>query len=300
MTTAWVFHRGALGDSVLLWPRLRVLRADGYSVTLVTDASKGRLAARELGIACADAESARFSALWREGASVVPVEGVALVVDHVGAPSRDFGGSSAKAPPDSAQEHRTSWHINLARMFPGARIESAAPPTGAVAREFSERDPRALPARRENPGGPVVMHVGAGSEDKRWPMERWLELATMARDRGGPGELIAGEVEAERLARGERAAFEAAGGRFLHSLDELADVVSGARVFVGSDSGPTHLAAQLGVATVALFGPTDPGVWGPVGPAVSVLTGPAESHMTLIEWESVAARIKALACPPLG
>lgn len=44
-----------------------------------------------------------------------------------------------------------------------------------------------------------------------------------------------------------------------------------AALFVGADTGPTHLAAAAGTPTVALFGPTDPGRFGPVGPRVRVL-----------------------------
>lgn len=43
-----------------------------------------------------------------------------------------------------------------------------------------------------------------------------------------------------------------------------------AALFVGADTGPTHLAAALGVPTVALFGPTDPARFGPVGPRAAV------------------------------
>jgi len=44
-----------------------------------------------------------------------------------------------------------------------------------------------------------------------------------------------------------------------------------AALFVGADTGPTHLAAAAGTATVALFGPTDPARFGPVGPRVRIL-----------------------------
>jgi ADP-heptose:LPS heptosyltransferase len=42
-------------------------------------------------------------------------------------------------------------------------------------------------------------------------------------------------------------------------------------VFVGHDSGLTHLAAALGRPTVAIFGPTDPEIWGPRGKHVTVV-----------------------------
>jgi ADP-heptose:LPS heptosyltransferase len=53
----------------------------------------------------------------------------------------------------------------------------------------------------------------------------------------------------------------------------LAGVLAHARLFVGHDSGVTHLAAALHVPTVALFGPTDPVQWAPRGPHVFVVRG---------------------------
>ncbi|OGP69349.1 MAG: hypothetical protein A2170_01520 [Deltaproteobacteria bacterium RBG_13_53_10] len=52
------------------------------------------------------------------------------------------------------------------------------------------------------------------------------------------------------------------------SLLELASVIDGSRLFVGNDSGITHMAAALGVSTVAIFGPSDPKVWSPRGKKV--------------------------------
>ena len=130
------------------------------------------------------------------------------------------------------------------------------------------------------------MVVGAGGEAKRWAMDRWVELAARLR---GAGEvrLIAGPVERERFAASERAMFEAAGGEFVSErggLGELADVIRHARGYVGCDTGPTHLAAQMGVATVALFGPTDAAVWGPVGARVRVIAPATRMGM---EWLTV-------------
>ncbi len=291
MSAAWIFHRGALGDSVLLWPRLRVLRAGGHAVMLVTDASKGKLAARELGIAHEDAERPRFHALWQEHAPIEAVRGVSLVIDHVG-PKPCLGIQNT----DLTEEPPSRWHENLARMFPGAAIESVLPPTGAEARALSAADSRAMPALRENAGGAIVMHVGAGSEAKRWAMERWVELGAALRSEGHTVELIAGEVEAERLSGRERAAFEGAGGRFLATLEALADVLGAARVFVGCDSGPTHLAAQLGVPTVALFGPTDPAVWGPAGPRVVVVAPESGRGMEWLSAGEVERGVRRVEC----
>jgi ADP-heptose:LPS heptosyltransferase len=55
------------------------------------------------------------------------------------------------------------------------------------------------------------------------------------------------------------------------SLTEVVGLLSCADAFVGNDSGVTHLAAAMGLRTVALFCPTDPAVYRPLGPTVTVL-----------------------------
>jgi hypothetical protein len=253
---------------------LSALRTEG-PVTLVADGSKADLAAGRLGIAGRDAESRRFGELWVAGSRPTPERSVGRVVAFLG--------------PGPGTE---TWAANAAAMFPCATIELIAErPDARLARAWSVRGGAAQP--NQNPEGPVVLHVGAGSEAKRWPLDRWLEVANRVRACGKTAALLAGEVELERMPGGERAAFAAAGGAFLSSLDTLADRIHSASIFVGADSGPTHLAAQLGVRTVALFGPTDPDRWAPVGPAVRVIVPDAPAGM---EWLAPGAVARALGC----
>jgi hypothetical protein len=56
------------------------------------------------------------------------------------------------------------------------------------------------------------------------------------------------------------------------SLTQVLELLSCADAFLGNDSGVTHLAAALGVRTIAVFGPTNPDIYSPIGPAVTVLT----------------------------
>lgn len=67
---------------------------------------------------------------------------------------------------------------------------------------------------------------------------------------------------------------EAFGGARVVSRDSLlavAGALAGATLYLGNDSGITHLAAAAGCPTVAVFGPTDPAVWAPQGPHVRVV-----------------------------
>ena len=58
------------------------------------------------------------------------------------------------------------------------------------------------------------------------------------------------------------------------SLLSVAYLLNQATLYIGHDSGITHLASLLGVPCIALFGPTDPGRWAPRGDHVSVIRGP--------------------------
>jgi ADP-heptose:LPS heptosyltransferase len=59
----------------------------------------------------------------------------------------------------------------------------------------------------------------------------------------------------------------------IDNLYELACWLATARVYIGNDSGITHLAAAVGTPVVAIFGPTDPAVWAPRGDRARVVSG---------------------------
>jgi ADP-heptose:LPS heptosyltransferase len=104
--------------------------------------------------------------------------------------------------------------------------------------------------------GTVVLHPFSGSARKNWPLEGYRELAKLL---PGPIEWLAGPEE------------QLAGAVRIENLGELALWLTGARAYVGNDSGITHLAAAVGVPTVAIFGPTEPTVWCPRGETVKMV-----------------------------
>lgn len=118
----------------------------------------------------------------------------------------------------------------------------------------------------------VYLHPGSGGECKRWPAGGFRQLAGHLRERGLRPVVILGPVEVER---GEQAFWLEApvALRISPPLEALAAELARARLFIGNDSGVSHLAAAVGCPTLALFGPTDPAVWAPRGPRVHVLRG---------------------------
>jgi ADP-heptose:LPS heptosyltransferase len=119
----------------------------------------------------------------------------------------------------------------------------------------------------------IILHPGSGSKRKVWPMERFLSLAQILQDRFGSRILIVlGPAEGSEVER----VFERIGPyAFIQvkglSLLQLASVMEGCRLFIGNDSGISHMASALGIPTIAIFGPTDPRVWSPRGEKVWVV-----------------------------
>lgn len=103
----------------------------------------------------------------------------------------------------------------------------------------------------------AVIHPYSGSPRKNWPLDRFREVAARL---PMPVRWCAGPEE--DLENAER----------FDNLYELACWLAGARIYIGNDSGVTHLAAAVGTPTVAIFGPTDPAVWAPRGDRVAVVS----------------------------
>ena len=124
----------------------------------------------------------------------------------------------------------------------------------------------------------AILNPGAGWGAKRWPAQRYGEVAKALAADGllsilncGPGE--------EDLAREAEGASEGAAKAMQCSISELIALTRRAKLFIGGDTGPMHLAAALRVPVVAIFGPTDPARNGPYGTRSVVLRN-AESMTT--------------------
>ena len=119
----------------------------------------------------------------------------------------------------------------------------------------------------------VVIHPGSGSVHKCVAPETLASVVIAAQASGTTPVILEGPADWEPVAR----LLKLCGDPpiVMKSLDLLtvAGVLAQARLFVGQDSGITHLAGLMGVRTVALFGPTDPVRWAPNGAHVTVVQG---------------------------
>jgi len=151
------------------------------------------------------------------------------------------------------------------------KVPAVAFPADARAEERIERQLRETGIRDF-----VILNPGAGWGAKQWPAARYGEVARSLGRCGlqsivnyGPGE--------ETLARETEAASDSAAHAWQSSVGELIALIRRAKLFIGGDTGPLHLAAALKIPVVGIFGPTDPARNGPYGTRSVVLRNPAST-----------------------
>jgi ADP-heptose:LPS heptosyltransferase len=109
------------------------------------------------------------------------------------------------------------------------------------------------------PSNLLVIQPGSGGRSKRWPPERFSDVA---RRSGMEVICVLGPAELDPPDSSLRVAPRVVEAP---SLEDLVSLLATARVYLGNDSGVTHLAAALATPVLAVFGPTDPARWGPRG-----------------------------------
>ena len=120
-----------------------------------------------------------------------------------------------------------------------------------------------LPLRGSDKGNTIV-HIGAGSPSRLWPLERWAKVTEHLHAMGHRIILTGSGAEATMVAEVRRqACLPAECDRSGTDIRTLAQLVAGARLVVSVDSGVSHLATAFRRPAVTLFGPVPPAWWGP-------------------------------------
>lgn len=168
----------------------------------------------------------------------------------------------AWVPFDDLNTHTVRMHLSLAAVL-GIPASSDIP-VGWTARDAEAVDE--LLGNHPDARPLAVFHTYPKFRYKLWPLERWQSLGA-ALARGGYRLALTGSADAA-----ERAFIDALAARLppdtvnaagLLTLSGSACLVSRAAAYIGADTAMTHIAAALGVPTVALFGPSNPVKWGP-------------------------------------
>jgi heptosyltransferase-3 len=251
-----IIRPGAIGDFILTLPAMESLQA-GY--TEVWAASQNlplaRFAGRARSIVSTGLDMLQFNPNYQ---LMQQLRGFDSIISWYGANRPEFRAVVkdlpfeffTAIPPGDCAMHAADFFA----------AQAGAPPGPAIPRIQCPR----------SDGGFAVIHPFSGSPKKCWPLDRYQALARLLEPHmpvrwcAGPEEQLPAAV---RIA----------------DLYELACWLATARVYVGNDSGITHLAAAVGTPVVALFGPTDPRIWAPRGPQVRVIARPALGDITMDE-----------------
>jgi ADP-heptose:LPS heptosyltransferase len=295
-----LLRAGALGDLLLLRPTIAALQAAGHRVQLVAPRGLGSVLVGPGGIESvlpsdgpelASALAGEFG----DGPIARALDTANAVVAYTrSAPLLERLRERARklvvhdpSPPE-AGPHAAAWLAQAVSPFVADAAVTAALAPGAPALEFTEAERQeAERLVRGLPPGFVAVHPGSGSPSKNWPLDRFVESATRLAD-GAPWVFVAGPAEATLVAP------EGAVLVREWPLRALAAALARAGLFLGNDSGASHLAAAAGAPTLALFGPTDPALWSPVGPHVATLRGNRRS-LTALDVDEVVAAARRIA-----
>jgi hypothetical protein len=181
--------------------------------------------------------------------------------------------------------NRPGFRETALRLNPNWQFLPALPPVGReqhVTDFFAECAGAPLGLRaslsvlREPKRRVAVIQPFSGGRKKNWPLDRFQQLAAAL---PLPVEWIAGPEE------------QLPGATRTENLSQLARHIATTTIYIGNDSGITHLAAATGVPTVALFGVTDARVWAPRGDHVIVIRG---ENMQSIDVQAVSEIINRL------
>jgi heptosyltransferase III len=254
-----VVHTGGIGDLLLACPALRQLAAEG-PLEIAGHRERAALAV-QAGIAqrAHELDAIAFHSLF-----VSPSPALAAFLDpftRVVVWMRDDG---------TIRDALRALGVPDARVFPGIPQETWTGHANAYYSHclgFAEPPPLHLdlgtsPERRD-----IVIHPGSGGKHKNWPLQHFLEVAGIVEQRGRAVTWCRGPAEFPLPPPPHDSILEQI------PLLELARVLAAAKLYIGNDSGITHLAAAVGCPTIVLFGPTNPIVWAPRGDHVTVVRG---------------------------
>jgi ADP-heptose:LPS heptosyltransferase len=272
-------HQGALGDFILAVPAIRALREHLQPTWLEIMGHPWILplvSGPPYADAVTDINRAQMALLFQKGAAFPEA-----LQAYLGAfdAAFYFGRSASFArnlryggirktfilPPFPArQQHLIDHHLcSLAKL--GISAPSSTPEL-FLQDEAREEAEEFLRARGRESDEIIALHPGAGGRTKVWPPQRFAALGRVLARESKRLLIIQGPAD-EEVVQEVVTGLKGTPYLVVHDvpITHVAALLSHVSLFVGNDSGCSHLAAALGVVTLALFGPTDPAVWAPRG-----------------------------------
>jgi len=273
-----VIHHGALGDVVSTFPALLRLKKSYGSIAIICQSSIGQLA-EELDIVDKwfPLEAAAFATLYSSHIDPI-VKNILLSYRKIILFSRSrplektllsiSENEVYRIPPrpDSDEKIHVTQHI-LSNIVRERLLEESDKNTRmmlSLSVYSDRRTPQYDPSK-------IIIHPGSGSRKKCWPISNFVKVASSIDANGKQPEFILGPAEYDLydiLLQSKRLNAKV---HKIERLTELTGLLKTGGGFIGNDSGVSHLAAFIGLPTVAVFGPSDPEIWKPMGRAVNVV-----------------------------
>jgi heptosyltransferase-2 len=293
-----VIRGGAIGDFVLTLPALKLLR-DRFRAAQFEILGYKHIAALAEKRFYADAvrsiESGQLARFFAKGSelpadSVDYFAGFDLIVSYLFDPDGIFEANLKRcrirtfmAAP-SKLDNREHAARQLARPLEALGLDLEDPAARIYPSEADRKFVRSFLGNHSN--RLIALHPGSGSETKNWPLASWQKLGDdlLAHDYGLI--VVSGEADEERIGALE-SAWKGKAVRFARNLPlpHLAALLENT-IFLGHDSGISHIAAAVGARCILLFGRTDPAIWAPANENVTVLRAP-ERKMPLLTVKAV-------------
>jgi heptosyltransferase-3 len=304
---ALIIFPGALGDLICAGPTIRVVRSESRQLDLIARPELLRLAEATLGVDGGFSIDRReIAALFADSAPVDShtdemFEPYDRIISYFAADHplyRRNLAAAAKSAIISFHKFRPDSPGHIADAYLADYLQCNDPAVIAQSREFRLTVPevdeicaREFFARRGIDWDRLILvFPGSGSPQKNWPARKFAALAASLSDAGMEIVFVIGPAE-----NGIKTTLVSSKATIIEGLElpTIAACARLSRMFIGNDSGVSHLAAAAGLPGIVIFGPTDPTRWSPIGD-VSIIR-----HQPLAELEvdtvMAAVRRKATA-----
>jgi heptosyltransferase-3 len=266
-----IIHQGALGDFILTFPALTRLQKYYQPIDVLCQNQQGQLA-KSLGLAqnCYPSEAAYFASLFSD-----------RIDPKIKAILKQYEKIVLFTRSDDLEQSINRVTVNLSCRLspkPSAHLRIHVADfvlenifnCGLITKADATLDDIPFPGIADHQRNPdkILLHPGAGSIRKRWPVSRFIQVAARLKADGLKPEFVLGPAEenlAHELQHPQRRV------HVLDNLPQLAALLKSAGGYIGNDSGASHLAAYLGLPATVIFGPADPKRWAPVGRMVKIV-----------------------------
>jgi heptosyltransferase-3 len=277
-TNILVIHHGALGDVVSTFPALLTLKQLYGSIAIICQSNIGQLA-WELDIVDQwfPLEAATFATLYSGQIDAIAknillsYRKIVLFSRSRSLEKRLFSISKNEVyriPPRPELGHKIHVTQHILSSLVKCRLLKDSEKDSHLTLPLSVYTDRRIP---QYDLSRIMIHPGSGSFKKCWPISNFVNVASSMDANGKQPEFILGPAEYDLydvLMSNERAN---ANVHKIEKLTELAELLKTGGGFIGNDSGVSHLAAFIGLPTVAVFGSSDPEIWKPMGRCVKVV-----------------------------